>query len=150
MTKWTDYIKEWAAENGVSYGCALSNPVVSAGYRKLNPKKTTVKRKVVKEKVVEEKVEEKVDYSKETVKARNKRQKEEEARRKRKVEAEFNERVLRNLKGVKVKDFIYRGITFKKEIDGERVYDEEGLLLGVIINGTIDEWNNLIEVYRNR
>ena len=32
MTAWTDFVKAFAAKKGISYGCALSDPAVSAGY----------------------------------------------------------------------------------------------------------------------
>jgi len=41
MTKWTDFIKEYAKQKGLSYGCALSDPNCSASYRQskgLSPK----------------------------------------------------------------------------------------------------------------
>lgn len=33
MSRWTDWVKNWASENGLSYGCALSKPQCSAEYR---------------------------------------------------------------------------------------------------------------------
>jgi len=33
MTVWTDYVKKFAAENNLSYGCALSTPACKEGYR---------------------------------------------------------------------------------------------------------------------
>jgi hypothetical protein len=33
MTTWTDFVKKFAAENNLSYGCALSTPACKAGYR---------------------------------------------------------------------------------------------------------------------
>ena len=32
MTDWTDFVKAFAAKNGISYGCALSDPKCSAEY----------------------------------------------------------------------------------------------------------------------
>jgi len=32
MTAWTDFVKKFAAENNLSYGCALSTPACKAGY----------------------------------------------------------------------------------------------------------------------
>jgi hypothetical protein len=43
MSKWTDFVKKWASEKNVSYGCALSKPQCSADYRKKNPKPLTKK-----------------------------------------------------------------------------------------------------------
>ena len=34
MTNWTDYVKSFAKANNTTYGCALSDPACSAGYRK--------------------------------------------------------------------------------------------------------------------
>lgn len=34
MTNWTDYVKSFAKANNLTYGCALSDPACSAGYRK--------------------------------------------------------------------------------------------------------------------
>ena len=42
-TKWTDFVKKWAAENNLSYGCALSKPKCREDYRKENPPKQTKK-----------------------------------------------------------------------------------------------------------
>jgi|APGre2960657404_1045060.scaffolds.fasta_scaffold126111_1 hypothetical protein len=33
MSRWTDWVKNWASENKMSYGCALSKPQCSAEYR---------------------------------------------------------------------------------------------------------------------
>lgn len=32
MTAWTDFVKKFAADNNLSYGCALSTPACKAGY----------------------------------------------------------------------------------------------------------------------
>ena len=32
MTRWTDFVKEYAAENKLSYGCALSKKACSVAY----------------------------------------------------------------------------------------------------------------------
>lgn len=45
MSKWTDFVKDWAAKNNTTYGCALSNPKCSADYRKENPTKKELKAK---------------------------------------------------------------------------------------------------------
>jgi len=37
MTSWTDFIKAFAAKKGISYGCALSDPEASAGYKATKP-----------------------------------------------------------------------------------------------------------------
>jgi hypothetical protein len=37
MTAWTDFVKAFAAKKGISYGCALSDPAVSAGYAATKP-----------------------------------------------------------------------------------------------------------------
>lgn len=37
MTAWTDFIKAFAAKKGISYGCALSDPAASAGYKATKP-----------------------------------------------------------------------------------------------------------------
>jgi hypothetical protein len=34
MTRWTNYVKDFAKANNLTYGCALSDPACSAGYRK--------------------------------------------------------------------------------------------------------------------
>lgn len=39
MTKWTDFVKEYAKKKGISYGCALSQ--ASADYQASKPKKPT-------------------------------------------------------------------------------------------------------------
>ena len=46
MTKWTDFVKSFAKENNISYGCALSMPDCSALYRDKygNPKKVSQKK----------------------------------------------------------------------------------------------------------
>jgi len=33
-SRWTDWVKEWASENKMSYGCALSKPQCSLEYRR--------------------------------------------------------------------------------------------------------------------
>ena len=37
MTAWTDFIKKYAASKGLSYGCAMSDPAVSAAYKATKP-----------------------------------------------------------------------------------------------------------------
>jgi len=47
MTAWTDYVKEFARKHNTTYGCALSMPDCSAGYRAMKgdkPKATRVKK----------------------------------------------------------------------------------------------------------
>jgi len=42
MTAWTDYVKEFAKKHNTTYGCALSMPECSAGYKAMKgvkPKK---------------------------------------------------------------------------------------------------------------
>lgn len=34
MTRWTDFVKDYASENKISYGCALSKKECSEAYRK--------------------------------------------------------------------------------------------------------------------
>lgn len=36
---WVDYVKKYAAEKGVSYGCAMSMPEVKSGYAATKPAK---------------------------------------------------------------------------------------------------------------
>jgi hypothetical protein len=36
---WVDYVKQFAAKKGISYGCALSDPEVKAGYAASKPAK---------------------------------------------------------------------------------------------------------------
>jgi hypothetical protein len=38
MTRWTDFIKEWAKKNGTTYKEAMSSPEVKDEYRKMYPK----------------------------------------------------------------------------------------------------------------
>ena len=45
MTSWTDFVKAFAAKKGISYGCALSDPAVSAGYAATKPPKAPKKAK---------------------------------------------------------------------------------------------------------
>jgi hypothetical protein len=33
MTRWTDFVKDYATENKLSYGCALSKKACSVAYR---------------------------------------------------------------------------------------------------------------------
>jgi len=37
--RWIEYVKKFARENNMTYGCALSDPVMKAGYKKI-PKRT--------------------------------------------------------------------------------------------------------------
>jgi hypothetical protein len=39
MTIWTDFVKEYAAKNKMSYGAALSDPNIKTEYRAKNPAK---------------------------------------------------------------------------------------------------------------
>ena len=39
MTAWTDYVKKFAKDNNMTYGCALSDPACSSGYRNKQPPK---------------------------------------------------------------------------------------------------------------
>ena len=41
MTIWTDFIKEWASKNNLSYGCAMSDPALRVAYYKKYPKRLT-------------------------------------------------------------------------------------------------------------
>jgi len=46
MTRWTDFVKSFAKENNITYGCALSDPDCSAGYKaKYGVKKPLGKKK---------------------------------------------------------------------------------------------------------
>jgi hypothetical protein len=38
MTVWTDFIKTWAAQHSMTYGCAMSDPKLKAAYRQKYPK----------------------------------------------------------------------------------------------------------------
>lgn len=38
MTKWTEFIKEYAKKNNISYGCAMSDPKMKEAYYKKHPK----------------------------------------------------------------------------------------------------------------
>ncbi|NBW13105.1 MAG: hypothetical protein EBR82_34300 [Caulobacteraceae bacterium] len=40
MTIWNDFVKAYAAKNGITYGCAISKPELKEAYRKAHPKKT--------------------------------------------------------------------------------------------------------------
>jgi PII-like signaling protein len=44
MTIWTDFVKVWAAEHKVSYGCALSDPKIKTDYRMKHPEKPKTKK----------------------------------------------------------------------------------------------------------
>lgn len=37
-TRWTDFVKQWAAKNSMSFGCALSNQDMKKAYYKEYPK----------------------------------------------------------------------------------------------------------------
>jgi hypothetical protein len=39
MTAWTDYVKEFAKKHNTTYGCALSMPECSAGYKAMKGEK---------------------------------------------------------------------------------------------------------------
>ena len=45
MSKWTDFVKDFARRNNMTYGCALSNPACSSEYRDKNPKLTKKEKK---------------------------------------------------------------------------------------------------------
>lgn len=45
MSKWTDFVKDFARRNNMTYGCALSNPDCSKEYRDKNPKLTKKEQK---------------------------------------------------------------------------------------------------------
>lgn len=36
--RWIEFVKKWASDNNLSYGCALSKPEMKEAYRKENPK----------------------------------------------------------------------------------------------------------------
>ena len=40
MTQWTEFIKDFAKKNNVSYGCAMTDPKLREEYYKKYPKKT--------------------------------------------------------------------------------------------------------------
>mgnify|MGYP003121569642 CR=1 FL=1 len=40
MTRWTDFVKEYAKKNNITYGCALTNPEMKEQYYKKFPKKS--------------------------------------------------------------------------------------------------------------
>jgi hypothetical protein len=50
MTRWTDFIKEWAKENNTTYGCAMSEPKMKEEYYKKYPKQTKEQKKEDEEK----------------------------------------------------------------------------------------------------
>lgn len=37
MSKWIDFVRQWAKENNTTYGCALSDPKMKEEYYKKNP-----------------------------------------------------------------------------------------------------------------
>jgi len=46
MTKWTEFVREFAKKNGLSYPCALSTPACSQAYRESKaPKKKIVQQR---------------------------------------------------------------------------------------------------------
>lgn len=45
MNKWTTFVKEWAAKNNLSYGCAMTKPECKDEYRKANPKPIKITKK---------------------------------------------------------------------------------------------------------
>lgn len=48
-TRWTEFVKEWASKNNLTYGCALSKPECSADYKKKYPKPLTKKQQKAKD-----------------------------------------------------------------------------------------------------
>ena len=34
MTIWTDFVKDWAAKNNMTYGCAISKPQIKIDYKR--------------------------------------------------------------------------------------------------------------------
>lgn len=42
-TRWTEFVKEWANKNNLTYGCAMSKPECSSAYKKKYPKPLTKK-----------------------------------------------------------------------------------------------------------
>ena len=57
MTVWTDHVKKWAREHGITYGCAISKPECSLAYRGPKPKPLNRKEKVQIEKAVKQRKE---------------------------------------------------------------------------------------------
>lgn len=45
MNKWTTFVKEWAAKNNLSYGCAMTKPECKEEYSKANPKQIKTPKK---------------------------------------------------------------------------------------------------------
>ena len=45
MSKWTDFVKDFARRNNMTYGCALSDPACSKEYKEHNPKLTKKEKK---------------------------------------------------------------------------------------------------------
>lgn len=43
MTRWTDFIRQWASDHNITYGCALSQPEMKDAYWEKYPKKMTKK-----------------------------------------------------------------------------------------------------------
>lgn len=54
MTIWTDFVKEYAAKNKISYGAALSDPKIKTEYRAKNPAKESKPKKAKAEKPMED------------------------------------------------------------------------------------------------
>jgi hypothetical protein len=52
--RWIEFVKEFAAKNNITYGCALTKPELKTEYRSKYPKEEKAKKSV---KVVEEKEE---------------------------------------------------------------------------------------------
>ena len=67
MTQWTDFVKEYAGKNNISYGCALSDKKVSEAYREKYPKKETKKQKLLTTKLVMSEVLKQLPKKEETV-----------------------------------------------------------------------------------
>jgi len=53
--RWIEFVKEFAAKNNITYGCALTKPELKTEYRSKYPKDNKVEKEPVK--VVEEKEE---------------------------------------------------------------------------------------------
>lgn len=64
MTKWTDFLKEYAKKNNTSYGCAMSDPKASAEYKASKPEAVAHTKKMTELKDIGDKLEAKIQDTK--------------------------------------------------------------------------------------
>jgi hypothetical protein len=130
MTKWTDFIKEFAKEKGISFGCAMSDPNCSASYRKkqgIAPK--------------EKKAIPQPELEMEVIRIKNPYKKKKEPKSKFNIEGQYD---ISQFDKYKISQFQFEYFTIRYTLDLYEKYLDEGDLYNM--DRYINEFKKLINI----